>query len=120
MANADIFSCGAVEHPHRFYRFIIIVKRLTHAHIDDVVYLAACLFDLYHLIDDLGRRQIAGKVKPRSCAELTVHSASDLCRNAQRAPAVVEQLDSFYPGTVAKFKKIFFGAVRVGKNFDRM
>ena len=92
------------------HHLVEIVEGFAHAHKHDIGQLLA-LWDAEHLVDDLVAGEVAMESLAPGHAEVAVHAAALLRRDAQRVPVLVGDIDGLDGLTVAHVEEVLDGAV---------
>ena len=90
VADAEVAQLRVVQHPDGLEHRLRVEERLAHAHVDDVVYLAAdFLFNSGDLSRYLSNAEVAHEAREPRRAEGALQRAADLRRNAGGQPVAL-------------------------------
>ena len=112
--RADVQAVRMIEDAHGFENFVVIVERLAHAHVDDVVGpLAERRRHELHLRDDLPRRKAARESALGARAKHAAHPAAHLRRHADRVAVARGNQHGFDAVAVGEADEPFARAARL-------
>ncbi len=112
--RADVESVGVVQEAHGFQGRVVVVERLAHAHVDDVVRpLPQRRRKAVDLRDDFPGGKVAGITALGAGAERAAHAAAGLGGHAYRVPVPRGNQDRFDPLAVRQFQQPFTRAARI-------
>ena len=112
MPQPYVHPRGEVCEMQEFNYIIVIVKRFSHAHQDNIGNSFGKIpFGREYLEQHFGRDKRSNEPVFCGGAEGAAHPASDLCRNAHRISVLVPHENAFHRFAVGQRVKVFYGAV---------
>ncbi len=98
---------------------VVIIHRLAHAHVNDVVYPAVMFLRAVELVDYFAGGEISLEFDSAGCAEATAHTATGLAGNTKGFSVPVKQKYRFDAQTVGQLEKKLYRCVGVGQFVER-